>query len=1170
MFSPVLRAVPQRCSLISRSRVVVVLALLVAGAFSAQAIDQTSRYFRFAPSKLRDVPGTANCVQISEVQFRFRGAALSMAGVVVTNPGGNTPAEEGASKAADSNTATKWLDFNKGALVFTFPAPVTIDSYTFATANDSPERDPVSWRLETSQDGSSWARVDEVNNHAVPTTRLTYQQWFNLPASGGVPGDPVSPQWHPDELLRWTPDADPDAPFNRSTVPLATRVAPIAALKANPHARLNEGRVMPLIAFNSIPAASAQGSRTLRYHTPLFWQYMHALTFWGGSDRDTRTILAPSAHVVDAAHRNGVPVLGKIFFAFSSEPQRLAIVRSFLVKSGNTFPVADKLIEAARYFGLEGWFINQETAGTNATDSQNMRDFIKYFRERAPELEIMWYDAMVESGARSFQNALTSQNDAFMKEGLGLVSHSIFLNFWWGSGFGDTTNLPNSRQLALSLGIDPYDIYAGIDTEGGGFDTTVDWNALFPEGQPHRLSLGIYRPEWTFNYSNGVTNFHSRELRYWVGETGDPTNTATADDWKGIAHYIPEASPISTLPFVTNFNVGQGSRYAVGGATVMVGPWSNLSLQDILPTWRWRVESAGTKLTPSLDLDDAYQGGASLKVAGNLDAANRIPLYRCDLPVSATTNVRVAFKRGAPGASAMQVGFAFKDNPTAYTYLNVGAASTSGWNTATLGLSNYQGKTLVAISLQFSNPTAIPGYTMRVGQLAMYDGAIVTPAPPSNVVVDRKLSLDAETLSLRLKWTHSTSAVQHYNVYLRNSDNSRVWLGATPNNVYFVPAARRKGKDSSLTIEVETVGREFGISNPAQVVVDLPASPTLQHRIAGAAIGTPGSSQNSGRTKEMVFDRNLSTYFDAPMADGVWVGQDLGADNERAITAIRYYPRTGWGARMVGGVFQASNTADFSSNVVTLASVPLLPVEGAFSTIAVDNPTRFRYVRYLSPNGGWGNVSEVEFYGVPLPAAPVSLAGSMRDGTASLSWSPSTYASRYEIKRAATSAGPFTIIASGVSGTTHADSGLTFDATYFYTVSAINEAGRSPDTAAVSVSDRYSQWVTAQGWTPGSAGTSFGEDADRDGVANGLEYSAPGGLELAVAGPVARIVAELRLDAGVVATAAKTTDLQVWTPITLSISPDQTGVPTGFTRWFAEDPLGPPSEKRFFRLQLTR
>jgi len=64
---------------------------------------------------------------------------------------------------------------------------------------------------------------------------------------------------------------------------------------------------------------------------------------------------------------------------------------------------------------------------------------------------------------------------------------------------------------------------------------------------------------------------------------------------------------------------------------------------------------------------------------------------------------------------------------------------------------------------------------------------------------------------------------------------------------------------------------------------------------------------------------------------------------------------------MVGGVFQGSSTPDFSSNVVTLHTVSSLPPV-AYTTAAVTNTNTFRYVRYLSPASGFGNVAEIQFY----------------------------------------------------------------------------------------------------------------------------------------------------------------------------------------------------------------
>jgi hypothetical protein len=79
-------------------------------------------------------------------------------------------------------------------------------------------------------------------------------------------------------------------------------------------------------------------------------------------------------------------------------------------------------------------------------------------------------------------------------------------------------------------------------------------------------------------------------------------------------------------------------------------------------------------------------------------------------------------------------------------------------------------------------------------------------------------------------------------------------------------------------------------------------------KLSGTVIGTAGSfGNNPNLTAAKAVDGNLTTYFDAATANGVWVGLDLGS--ARKVTSVAFAPRAGFGGRMVGGRFQASNTA---------------------------------------------------------------------------------------------------------------------------------------------------------------------------------------------------------------------------------------------------------------------
>ena len=77
-----------------------------------------------------------------------------------------------------------------------------------------------------------------------------------------VPDQPFASYWFPNDLLTWSPDSDPDAPFNRSNTPLALRFFN-PDLNVNAHARPNEAGVMALSAFGPTSRNPSQGSLSL-------------------------------------------------------------------------------------------------------------------------------------------------------------------------------------------------------------------------------------------------------------------------------------------------------------------------------------------------------------------------------------------------------------------------------------------------------------------------------------------------------------------------------------------------------------------------------------------------------------------------------------------------------------------------------------------------------------------------------------------------------------------------------------------------------------------------------------------------------------------------------------------------------------------------------------------
>ena len=633
---------------------------------------------------------------------------------------------------------------------------------------------------------------------------------------------PFASYWFPLEILSWSPSTDPDAPYNRSGVPLKNKYVD-TVIVINPNARVNEARVNPLSAFAPTSDNPSQGTLNINYYSFSYWQYVDRLVFWGGSAGEG-IILAPNPTLIDAAHRNGVKILGNVFFPPIVYGGQFQWVNDFLQKNGNTFPVADKLIEVAEYYGFDGWFLNQETAGGNAQTAINMRDFMIYFQENS-DLEIEWYDAMTENGNVSWQNQLNTLNDWYFQWGDTLVSETMFLNFWWNAAFLNT-----SRTHAQSLNRSEYDLFSGIDVEANGYNTGINWSAPFPNGLPHVTSLGIYRPDWCYNSSTSLADYYNRSSIFWVGWNHDPSNTTTANSWKGMANYIPAFTPITEVPFVTNFSTGQGYDFYINGEKLSYPElsttgWNNLSLQDVLPTWRWIVQSSGTKLTPEFDFTDAYYGGNCLKVSGDLTNDNLIKLYSASCLVASDTKLDIAFKTGSTGPTNMQIGLAFESNPSTFIYFDVGNAAASNWNLKTIDIGLYSGQKISRIALYFTGGFG-SGYQIKIGRLSLYNGATDIPNPPSNLFIENKVD-EQDFVTLRLRWDHSTSETYYYNVFRRNPDNSITYLGGTANNAYFVPYVKYEQSDSLVSILVQTVGNEFGESSFAETTFEWFSPPGL-------------------------------------------------------------------------------------------------------------------------------------------------------------------------------------------------------------------------------------------------------------------------------------------------------------------------------------------------------
>ncbi len=644
---------------------------------------------------------------------------------------------------------------------------------------------------------------------------------------------PESSYWFPAGLLEWKAEEDEDLRFNVSSVPLAKR-ADLAELETVNSTQNKDTKVMAVSIMNgSTSGNSPHGLNKMNANTFSYWQYVDLLVYWGGSSGEG-LIVAPSADVVDAGHRNGVKVIGTIFMPQAAHGGKMQWLEDLLTrKEDGSYPVADKLIEVADVYGFDGWFMNQETEGTDeepltADHAARMQEFLSYYKEKAPELELIYYDSMTVDGKMDWQNALTEKNAAYlMNEDGEAVADEMFLNFWWTTEkLAGEELLKASAGLAKEKGIDPYDLYAGVDIQSNGYDTPVRWD-LFenPEGGTY-TSLGLYCPSWAYFSAGTVQDFWKQENKLWVNSKGDPSYEAdvSGDDtqWRGVSAYVVERTAVTELPFVTNFCMGNGYGFYKNGQLISMLDWNNRSVSDILPTYRYIIENGeGNTLAADLDVGDAYYGGNSLILRGDVkeDTESVIKLYSADLDAQEQMIFTTAAKVRGPEV-ALDAVLALDDGSE--VILEGDKKVGEEWTVVSYDAASLAGKTIKTISYRIKAGEDANGLQLRLGNITMAGPESFESASVSNVqVLDSEFDEDGMYAGVRLAWESDVDS-EYYEIYRMNQDGTKSFLGVSNTDSFYINTLPRTDETNKSEFEVVPVNGLLEEGSGSAVVMDWP------------------------------------------------------------------------------------------------------------------------------------------------------------------------------------------------------------------------------------------------------------------------------------------------------------------------------------------------------------
>ena len=666
--------------------------------------------------------------------------------------------------------------------------------------------------------------------------KLLVMTFLSLIATAGVKAQqPYGGCWHPEDIRNWSPETDPDAKFNRSMVPLAKRFKEPELMKANKH-QFYEGQICnATILFPTCSMCPSQGANNFLGYQPTYWQYMDKLVYWAGSASEG-IIIPPPAGSTDAAHQSGVKSLGQVFFPPYAYGGQQAWVRQMLTKENGKYIYAIKLYEIAKYMGFDGWFINEETGGGSTSE---WVDFIKEFNGIADangdtQMEIQWY------------NASRTPNEAILK------SHKNTSQFL---EYGSPDDYRNYADILGCTEAETFSkIYGGVQVVRSGhmgYTDDLDW-AMPVDG--HGGSLALFCPEeriWKDNVKNLLgtkdecgENAYSAQRRtfykerdMWVNQYGDPTYV---DDfgWPGLSGRMLERSVISSMPFETSFCVGLGKHRFVEGEKQNTQDWYHSGVQSIMPTWRYWIENK-EGLDVTIDWDDAYNFGSSLKINGKLTAGDHLMrLYKTMIPVTSGGTLRLVYKTSTPGSVEVRLATESKVKGEMVTLSNPTVTDKNGWTIAEYDLSQLNGQTVYMISLNMKSETEMADYVLSLGELAILPAAYA----PSSVTVSNLSTTSVpgeEKGDIRVTWDYSyNSDFDHFDIYTETADGTRKLVGQTRGEGFYIPPFTRNANDAYVNVLVVPVMKDMR-QQPAQTLqVKYPAAaaPTVTFKLSKSYI----------------------------------------------------------------------------------------------------------------------------------------------------------------------------------------------------------------------------------------------------------------------------------------------------------------------------------------------
>ena len=591
--------------------------------------------------------------------------------------------------------------------------------------------------------------------------------------------------------------------------------------------------------FMNIPGGAGKNlggypSKTFANDNFSMWNYTNLFGAWNYG-----LFQAPGSWA-DAAHRNGTSIFAGIKF-FDHTTGGAANSWAGFIMTRNTdgsFRYTHPIINCMRFLGFDG--INYNWESTNKyQDADNIAFHKELYKiaksEGFNDFKIMYYTT---------SSRLTSYNSSYMwGQDKDNRICEVMLNydnsdFSWSMG-------ESVREAERTMG-SADGLYAGV------WIVSMDrrWNSLNNQ-DAKRCGICLWGEHaesrfWSYNTGGDamsrMSNYQEYLERAFSGGNRNPLyrpeisnrgnnveaqgTTPPLARFAGLASWIPERTAISgNLPFATHFNTGNGERYNYKGKKT-AGSWYNMSSQDVVPTYRWMVvkpetEVVSTDVQPSFTNEDAYTGGAALRLKGvNNATATDVVLFKTNLtPSKGKVVAKVAIKTGKEGNNDSKLSLIVRVNGAWKAYA-LGNTENANWTEKKVELNDITaGQKIERIGLRVKDSDA--DYNVLVGKLELNDDVTATPANVKDLTVQVKEETK-NSLSVKAVWGidkdpgqnptvyNDEANIDHFEILYKNGENGKVSeVGRTSQWATLVPNIQFTSVDDKPFIGVRSVSTDL-------------------------------------------------------------------------------------------------------------------------------------------------------------------------------------------------------------------------------------------------------------------------------------------------------------------------------------------------------------------------